>query len=109
MQKGVPKVVLFGQKTELGEHQGQWIYTFIDFWGLRKILFFDYSIYLLKELIKFDKNNYIYFFHLGKAYQDQEKFEYAIKFLILSLKINPNLEIQLIPLLYVWLKLENMI
>ena len=59
---------------------------------LRKILFFEYSIHLLKKLINFDKNNYIYLFHLGKAYQDQEKFEYAIKFLKFSLKINPDLE-----------------
>ncbi len=59
---------------------------------LRKILFFEYSIHLLKKLINFEKNNYIYLFHLGKAYQDQEKFQYAIKFLKFSLKINPDLE-----------------
>ena len=46
---------------------------------LRKILFFDYSIYLLKKLINIDRINHIYLFHLGKAYQDQEKFRYAIK------------------------------
>ena len=58
----------------------------------RKILFFDYSINLLRKLINIDKNNYVYLFHLGKAYQNQEKFEYAIKFLKLSLRIKPDLE-----------------
>ena len=59
---------------------------------LRKILFFDYSIYLLKKLINIDKNNYIYLFHLGKAYQGQEKFKYAIKYLKFSLKNKSDLE-----------------
>ena len=59
---------------------------------LRKILFFDYSIYLLKKLINIDRNNHIYLFHLGKAYQDQEKFRYAIKYLKFSLKNKSDLE-----------------
>ena len=59
---------------------------------MRKILFFDYSIYLLKKLINIDKNKNIYLFHLGKAYQDQEKFRYAIKYLKFSLKNKSDLE-----------------
>ena len=48
---------------------------FFYFHFFEKILFFDYSIYLLKKLINIDKNNYIYLFHLGKAYQGQENLD----------------------------------
>ena len=81
---------------------------FFIFYFFKKNIIFEYSVYLLKQLINFDKNNYIYLFHLGKAYQDQEKFEYVIKFLKFSLKINPDLEETINSLAVCLIELKNM-
>ena len=52
MQKWMPKVVIFGSKTDLGRPRVDWFYPLWSFLMIRKIIDFLMSLWVVKKSIK---------------------------------------------------------